>query len=635
MCYETWPAVDETRCPDCGWITADGNDPDSEQLDRARHLRDLRAAIRVARKSGWPTPADLKSFRRLLRGTLSTESDEERKELDAAHAEADRAQQMDWRASVRGSDALAEGFTLFTDTASSLRHHLFIVRLTRDDMAAQEYVLNPGTGRPEPAGDETRIPWRVFIPGLSSSSQIRQFQLAGGVGVRPPHLFVDGIGSPALAKALPGAVPWDPNSGLWTQPVVINFVPGWPLIDRIAGCLERELAATIFTVPPQGVSEQEVITEILARIPLVTSYYLLLAEINLATSELTRREEPLFEKGTVAGLQDEVTVTVTIPGVAKGGVYLPVMTRPEPPEEGLDPEPCTVGGIVLTTSKPNVPIRVTAKLEGAGHVSLTPSAPGRGSSGPDEVPAAAELAERWQAWRDHTDSIDVKFLIELSAADWKTFKARWDLVGKLMRAARTTLIGEEKRLRLQVVGYGHHDTQPELVDANLFTRSAARGVNWSEPTKDPVSTGLEHAFRYVAENTTWEAPTKRFLVTVGSRVPCVTDQLSEHAAYADRCPDNLNWRDELAKIKADNVTCLAVTFPRELPLHEFQEKFQRRHDDHIWQQIGSGGVFPTPDSDISNKLLTALGIHLDAPFPFAVFSPTEPGVNGVSKRRTA
>ncbi|WP_155354374.1 hypothetical protein [Acrocarpospora macrocephala] len=626
--------MDETRCPDCGWIVADGNDPDSEQLDRARHLRDVRAAIRAARKSGWPTPADLKAFNRLLRGTLSTESHEAQKELDAANAEADRVQQTDWRAYVRASDALAEAFTLFADTASTLRHHLFIVRLTRDGMAAQEYVLNPGTGRPEPSGDDTRIPWQALISGLSATSQIRLFQLAGGVGVRPQHLFVNGIGSPTLAKTLRGAVPWDPNGERWTQVVVLNFVSGWPLIDRIAGLLEKDLAATIFTIPPQGVSEQEVIAEILARIPLVTSYYLLLAEINLTTSELTRREEPLFEKGTVAGLQDEVTVTVTIPGAAKGGVYLPVMTRPEPLEEGFEPEPCTVGGISLTTSKPNVPIRVTAKLEGAGHVSLTPSAPGRGSGGPDEVPDAAELTERWQAWQDHTDSIDVKFLIELSAADWKAFKARWDLVGKLMQAARMTLIGEEKRLRLQVVGYGQHGTQPELVDANLFGRPAARGASWSGPTKDPVSTGLEHAFRYVAENTTWEAPTKRFLVTVGSRVPCVTDQLSEHAAYADRCPDNLNWRDELAKIKADSVTCLAVTFPRELPLHEFQEKFQRRHDDHIWQQIGSGGVFSAPDSDISNKLLTALGIHLDAPFPFAVYSPTEPGANGVSKRRT-
>jgi hypothetical protein len=207
--------------------------------------------------------------------------------------------------------------------------------------------------------------------------------------------------------------------------------------------------------------------------------------------------------------------------------------------------------------RPGVAHRVEIGLDGPDRISVRDPA-GAESGPPSEVPALLRAVP--SVYRALDLDLDLAFLVELGGTD-DAVRRRVGIVAAAIRWI-VERHPDPEAARFAVVGYGDHRG-----DVNDVTRvwPFAAGDDVlrvlpelaAETLRDPYHAPVEDALAAASDRRLgWRAaPTRRALVTVGSRPPHPPSQSESH------CPRGLAWRNLKSRFTEHQVQMVTVWDP--------------------------------------------------------------------------
>jgi hypothetical protein len=363
--------------------------------------------------------------------------------------------------------------------------------------------------------------------------------LAGGIGNRARRIEDELDADPDLLARAVGAA---------DEVLVLQRLPGWPL--------PAELVHAHPSVHPVGASEpvldDDLVTKLIARTPLRHGYQLVLIDLDAHGSTMPVAH-PLFAAGAVATRRAVVTVPVVAPAAAGQPVVVAVVAGPD----GTPPRQCRPVAITRCQLVAGQPHALAFRLDGPGRVTLTQPAHSR---------LDARTAETWPdllddipaRYQPDANAVDVVFGIELGGSQHELDRRR-DLVVAVIRFIEGNH-PDPDAVRVGIIGYREHQGQQrqnvlevsQLGQPAVGREFAANLVRCPmiEPWNAPVEDALSMARRWMS----WRPrPVARRFVLVGARPPYPPVDGS-----VARCPNGLNWSDELLRLEQDDVHHVAV-----------------------------------------------------------------------------
>ncbi|MEV4578322.1 hypothetical protein AB0K16_34260 [Nonomuraea jabiensis] len=587
------------QCGQCGWrirtplilgpATPDLHRNFRSQLERAQARHDIRAALRAA---GAPGEEDGQLLQELLdRAVRGASASEETVESCRTRLRGERVPRWPLK------DVLSQmlGHVIRGEISG-----LLVVGLGADRVAARKIKAGRHGTPLEVDGPDWSRTWEEIGTGLPPDRTICRFVLAGGVGDQPDGALDAASHADALYAQLDSA--YAITSGRVALALVLER-PGWPLLDRVA----RELARHRQPVAAlHGEDFDKAVQQLIDRSPLREPYALVLGQIDADQGTASLVTRTLFEAGTVPGKDVQKALTVQAPEAISAGVCLPVVRF-----TSGSPETWELVGSGLLPLGPGESAGLWAVLDGVDRVRLV----GQTKEVQPDRRSWSELYTSFSVWTRRRRTVDLVFLLELNTAEDRISLDRRGLVREVITKASRALAARDL-LRVGLVGYRDHGirrlyrTEPvvDIVPLGRPDEARARLDDWDNGPPHPTTAALSDAL-HAASEIPWRDGSARFVLTLGDRMPCGTDQFSK--LTPEICPGRRSWKRGLEQVKRDGARCLAVV-----------SRERRIKGDRSWEAIGENGRFDA-DRVTADDLLEALGLAGD--FPFAQIAAGEEG----------
>lgn len=438
---------------------------------------------------------------------------------------------------------------------------LLVIEFT-PDRASVIRVRADEYGIPRQA-DAGSAEWHAIAPVLDHRTEIRRFQLAGGIGTLRPvsRPEFDSAVRHWLVSCLP------PTTG---AVLLLTRRTGWVLLDRAAVALRATVPVRAEIGPgtalPADADTSAAVQEVLRTAPLRFDHTLLLARVD-RTGGVHTESRVLFPAGLRLPRGETATVTVTVyGGVADNpSAALPVFCG-TPAADGAGAQPLCWERTPLRALGPT---SLTFDLHGPGEVGIGDSR----SRTPGERPLTdvAALVGSLPRRIQRPVRLEVFLTVELSGADEAETGERLAFARELI-ASLARHRGTAQHLRVGIVGHYDHairenvyTPRPTLllqVPAGPAERALASLESWrpARREQDTVSS-LEDALRAVAPTACADvdtAPVRRIVLVVGRRPPGV---VAQRYGLVPTCPLGADWRAELDRLRRSGVLVMSRADP--------------------------------------------------------------------------
>lgn len=443
--------------------------------------------------------------------------------------------------------------------------------------------------------------WTELIPVLSPHEDERLLQLAGAIA---------GLDRELLRKCLADVVSLTGGPQVAGELMVLCRPAGWRILDEAAReaftATARARLVRITGLPDRAdgdavVSDSGMLGRLVARMPLVRGYGVVVATVVPATGEVSLGLSPLFRPGDVRGAESVLTLR-RVPGDGSATTLAVAVTGSRGPREaapGMVPaDPTAVSGAGLDVmSLYSVPLpdqlvyRVRAVLDAPGQVRFT------------EPPGVTRLTRPWpevlagipRRVDIRTGPVDLVCAVELGGGKGAVDRRR-DLVKELIEY----LAGEYRDgdlLRVGLLGCADHDFQP-----GEETRRVVRGEPLGSPatalrklpaklsgvpSKYPSAAPLEDLLYYAHELLAGSRASgrgARLLLVAGRPAHPVT----QGPDLVHPCPKGYDWRVLAGQLGSAGVS--VVTVVDKMPRRAVREGFWNRIGDGALRALGETGA---------------------------------------------
>jgi hypothetical protein len=627
-----WPAGPlDVSCRRCGWelrgsylaghpAQADYDDVAS-RLAAARQHWDVRAAVLAVRAAGGSDTDRLGWLCRLARDGEPTT------------ATLQRIQQSVEEKALRPSSALGAGYALARLVAGETSRIAFL-EIGQDEVSV-EILTADDLGVPRRQSTGSRVAWRNLLPLLPDDTDLRRFQLAGGIGNsepdhRPPALAditalrasLSGGMRLAMEKLLANAaavVVAGPAAGLrvaWPTPdvdiVLVRRAAGWAFLEAAAD-LVRSYARPVADIAegPASGTLAAIVDRIAGLAPIRHAYGLVLVAVDPEDGTVRLDPCPLFPAGAAARphVKREVKVDVMPSAYSSAMVTLPVVANVGSEAANWP----LVGGLAINgVAGDTTQLRVW--LQGPGRLVF--------DARPAEVQPPTHVLD-WPALLSDmprrlpkAQTVDVAFLVELGGEPANVAGRVRSLIGALGASAPAGAV------RVAVLGYREHhgpyriDATEEdkslLVGEGLGSVAAAHTLlnspeTWAAvPVYDGLSTPLEDALEFLLKRgDEWRRNARHLLCVVGSRPPH-PEKVDPQGGLAVPCPHGHSWLDLFNDLRwqheVEGIVVLDGHPPRQRG---------RGYSEQAWRRLGSQGRFSREKANVG-QLVQAIGLVADS-----------------------
>lgn len=582
---------DATPCPQCRWpwptraAATDG-------LDRAQRDWDLRAAHLAA-------AGDESVFNALLpilRGPLPTHDEI----LDSG-----QSTYVGYGNPPDSAEAVATAQLLRAVVGGDLRAIAFL-SIGPDGMELNVAVANP-TGTPTLVGAPRHWDWSVLIPGLPTTSSLRRFHLAGGVGW-------DGGTDPLASMAAATANLPDLRLPRGSALVITTGPSSWHVLGRIADAASVYYQAAV-VLRHSTVLTDDVADQLIRQAPLTKAYELVLLQPDEhGVNHLSPRR--IF--GPDANGLSEAQIDVYAPAGVLGSVALPVVVS----DHGAPPTTWTPVRLIRAPLPRGLRTTLRVALDRASNV-VFPDLPHAEAESRSWSELLAAVPRQLQPIRS-----DIVFAVELVAGE--EAQDRLDLVRDAVEAI-TAEAWSTDLVRVGLIGYGQHTTgqgEPVMVVPLGRPADAAAAVRgWRlRHNRSDFAAAIEDALAAAARQA-WRDGVTGVLVSVGSRPPYPLRQGEDRARP---CVAQLDWQRELARVEARGVERVAVwSDPAWVGLTAIDTAILSRTQ-NAWSALGAGIRLDAGKVSVEGLLRAIGATFVNSTTPFAY--PVRPHATSTTDR---
>ncbi|WP_405809818.1 hypothetical protein OG729_34320 [Streptomyces sp. NBC_00210] len=562
-----------------------------EAAEAAGHAWDLRAAVLA---SADPGAGELPST--VIRGGPARPGEKAFRESGELLGSIAELESAEWQQTLESLIAGHLGELLFVEFTPD---YVKVIKACLDDR---------GIPRQADAGSAE---WHLVAPMLDHRTEIRKFQLAGGIGTLQPISRTEF--DAAVLRWLKAYIPPSCTGSM----VLVTRRTGWVLLDRAAAALREMFAVRAEIGPgaalPATTETTAAVQEVLRTAPLRFDHTLLLARVDRRTGAVHADSRVLFPAGLRLARGETATATVTVHGGVADtpSAALPVLCG-IPAAGGGGAEPL---GLMWTHLRALQPTPLTFVLHGPGEVEMVTTEGGS----PGERPAVdlAGLIRDLPRRILRPPRLELHLTVELSGADEAETAERLMFVRELI----TSLAGHGgagQGPRIAVVGHYDHvihenryTRRPTLLlrvpagpaEAALAALSSWRPARREQDTASSLEDALKEVAPLRAAESGRDSAVRRIVLVVGRRPPGVPTQ---QYGLVPTCPLGADWRAELDRLRgaglrvmtrADPVTGPRTTDRAGLPAQEYAAG--------AWAALSADGFF-RPGADAPADVARAL-----------------------------